>query len=160
MKLCKAALPAFYSGAALVVAGCGFSGSPADGLRFQPPPGWHSSKWVMGFMQFWSSPSEREVIMLFRSPKPLPAGDVFSNQQMQQRLKDVTVVRHNSTVICGNQPATYIQAQGSSSRGGDDTVEMITTAAQGTSYMAMYVRPMGSAPNPSAETALRQLCPK
>lgn len=141
--------------------GCSFSASPADDLRFQAPPGWRSSPGIMGFMQFWRSPTnDQEILMLFRSPKPLPAGDIFSNQQMQETLKDVVVTRRSRIEICGNQPATYIEARGTSSKGGDETVEMVMTTARNTSYFAMYVRPIASPPNEQAAAALKELCPK
>jgi hypothetical protein len=115
----------------------------------------------MGFMQFWRSPTnDQELLMLFRSPKPLPAGDIFSNSQMQQTLKDVVVTRRSRIEICGDQPATYIEARGSSAKGGDEYIEMVMTNARGTSYFAMYVRPITSRPNAQAASALRELCVK
>ncbi|MBV8655075.1 MAG: hypothetical protein JO160_03450, partial [Candidatus Eremiobacteraeota bacterium] len=57
---------------AVILAGCGLTSSPAEGLTFSPPAGWQSSPGIMGFMQFWRSPTNsEEVLMLFRSPKAL-----------------------------------------------------------------------------------------
>jgi hypothetical protein len=115
----------------------------------------------MGFMQFWRPPvDDGEVLMLVKSPKPLQAKEVFSNSQMQGTLKDVTIQELRTIQICGNQSATYLEAQGESSRQGRDQVEMVMTNTGGSTYMAMYVRPMGSAPNAAASAAVRQLCAK
>jgi hypothetical protein len=161
MKLRKICTAALVSIAAIIQAGCSFGSSPAEGLNFQAPPGWQSSPGIMGFMQFWRSPTnDQEILMLFRSPKPLPEGAIFSNSQMQETLKDVVVTRRSRIEICGNQPATYIEARGSSSKGGDENIEMVMTTARGTSYFAMYVWPIAFPANAQAAAALRELCLK
>lgn len=161
MKLRKICTAALVSITAIVQTGCSFGSSPADGLNFHAPPGWQSSPGIIGVMQFWRSPSnDQEVLMLFRSPKALPAGDIFSNSQMQGTLKDVVVTRRSTIEICGNQPATYIEARGSSAKGGDENLEMVMTTARGTSYFAMYVRPITLRANAQAAAALRELCLK
>lgn len=147
--------------AALAASGCALSASPADGLNFKAPAGWRSSPGIMGFMQFWRPPADdREVLMLFKSPKPLQPSDVFSNAQLHDTLKNVTIERRNSIEICGHQPATYVQALGSSDRHGDERVDMVMTNTAGSGYFAMYVRPLQTTPNPSAQAALRELCAK
>ena len=100
------------------------------------------------------------MLMLFRSPKQLQSSDVFSNAQLQDTLKQVTVVQRSSILICGNQPAQYLEARGSSARGEEDRVDMVMTNAAGSTYFAMYVRPITSITNPAAEAALRELCTK
>jgi hypothetical protein len=115
----------------------------------------------MGFMQFWRPPADdREVLMLFKSPRPIQSGDVFSNAQVHGALHDVAVERRRPILICGTQPATYIEARGHSARGGDERVEMVTTNVAGTSYFGLYVRPIEALPNPMAAAALREICPK
>jgi len=115
----------------------------------------------MGFLQFWRAPSDdREVLMLFKSPKALTANDVFSNISAQNAMKDVRIRQRRAIEICGNQPATYVQAQGSSAKGGDENVDMMMATVRGTSYIALYVRPVGAAPNARAQAALRDLCAK
>jgi hypothetical protein len=144
-----------------MVAGCSFGASPADGLAFRPPPGWRSSPGIMGFMQFWRPPSsDREVLMLFKSPRPIATKDFFNSEGVRDSLKNISEEERSQITICNNQPALYIKARGTSSRGGDESVEMIGTNAGGNSYFAMYVRPLGAAPNRFAETALRQVCTK
>src|SRR5580704_17965331 len=130
MRLGKSGIVALF---AFALGGCSMTASPADGLAFQAPSGWQSSPGIMGFMQFWRAPSDdREVLMLFKSPKALVAGDVFSSANMQGTLKNVTVQRRRATKICGDQPAVYLQARGSSAKGGDSTVDMVITTVHGT----------------------------
>jgi hypothetical protein len=143
--------------AALASSGCGFTSSPADNLTFKAPAGWQSSPGIMGFMQFWKAPSgNQEVLMLFKSPKPLQVHDVFNSANM----KDAKVETEKPISICGNQPAEFFKAQGMSSQGKDSNVEMVMTNAAGTTYLAMYIYPAGAAPNGDAAGALRELCSK
>ena len=158
MRLGKSGAIALF---AFALGGCSMTASPADGLAFQAPSGWQSSPGIMGFMQFWRAPSnDREVLMLIKSPKPLKADDVFSDARLKDTLKDVTVERRSSIEICDRQPATYVQARGSSSRGGDEFVDLVLTTLNGNSYLAMYVRPIATPTNPMAAAALRELCTK
>jgi hypothetical protein len=79
---------------------------------------------------------------------------------LQDTTQDVKLVRQETIKICGTQSAKYIQAQGSSSRGGPVDIETVATNIKGSSYFAVYVRPMAVAPDPAALAALRQVCPK
>jgi hypothetical protein len=98
--------------------------------------------------------------MLFKSPKELSPNEVFSNPRFQTTLKDATIERRSSILICGNQPARYVEARGYSSRGWEDRIEMVMSNVAGSTYFAMYVRPIASPPDPMAEAAVRELCPK
>ena len=98
--------------------------------------------------------------MLFKSPRPIGTQDFFNNKAVKDSLNDVSVEEQRTITICKSQPATYVRARGSSSRGGDESVEMIGTNAGGNSYFAMYVRPLGAAPNAAARAALREVCTK
>ena len=141
----------------LAASGCGFTSSPADNLTFKAPAGWQSSPGIMGFMQFWKAPSSnKEVLMLFKSPKPLDTHEVFNNAN----LRDAKVQTQKPITICGNQPAEFFKAQGTSSQGGDSNIEMVMTNAAGSTYLAMYVYPAGATPNGEAGAALRELCSK
>ena len=149
--------------AALAAGGCALSASPADGLRFQAPAGWRSSPGIMGFMQFWRPPADdREVLMLFKSPKPLQPNDVFSNAQLHDTLKNVTIERRQSIEICGHQPATYVRGarhrrrspRRRTRRHGDDEHRRQRAISPCTSVR------FEAAPNPSAQAALRELCAK
>jgi hypothetical protein len=146
---------------AFVLAGCGLSASPADGLSFHAPAGWRSSPGIMGFMQFWRPPvDDREVLMLIKSPRPLKSSDIFSDARMNDTLKGATVERRQEILICNRQPAMYFEARGTSSQGGDARVEAVMTNMSGGTYFAMYIRPIAAAPNPTAQASLRELCAK
>ncbi|MFY9665568.1 MAG: hypothetical protein WAL67_04385 [Candidatus Cybelea sp.] len=147
--------------AALSLAGCAFNSSPADGLQFKAPPDWRPSPGIMGFMQFWRPPGDdRQMLMLVKSPKAIAPSEVFSDARLNDTLKNATIEQRQAIQICGNQPATYLAARGTSARGGDDRVDLVMTNIAGTTYFAMYVRPPGAAPSPMAEAALRELCTK
>ena len=147
---------------ALALTACGLQASPADNLQFRPPPGWQSSPGILGFMQFWRPVTGNHVVlMLFKSPKPITPSEVFSdNDQMNGALKNATVERRQSITICGNQPATYFQARGTSSRGEPARAEMMMSTVAGATYFALYVRPLATTPDAAAEAALRELCAK
>lgn len=115
----------------------------------------------MGFMQFWRPPSsDREVLMLFKSPRQMAAKDFFNSPGVKDSLRDISVEERRQITICNGQQALYVRARGTSSHGGDESVEMIGTNTGGNSYFAMYVRPLGASPNAAAETALRAICSK
>lgn len=146
---------------ALLPAACGFSRSPAEGLNFQAPPGWKASAGILGFMQFWRAPGDdRAVLMLFRSPTHLDPNQMFSEDRMNREVQDADILQRRAIKICGSQPATYVEAEGSSSRGGRVRVDAVMSDVNGSSYFAMYVRPVAAAPDPQALGALRELCSK
>jgi len=114
---------------------------------------------MLGFMQFWRPPSgEREVLMLFKSPKALQASDVYSSANMQGAFRSVTVRRKQTIEICGNQPALFVQGTAISRNNTESNVDMVLSTVHGTSYFAMYVRPMEVPQNAQAEAALHELC--
>ncbi len=158
MRLVRAGVAVLF---AVAAAGCALSASPADGLIFHAPPGWHSSPGIMGFMQFWRPPNnDREVLVLFKSPRPLKESEIFSGPGVNDTMKNTTVERRQDIVICGHQPAVFIEARGQSSRGTDTRAEMVMSTVGTTTYFALYARPLGSPPNQPAQAALRELCPK
>jgi hypothetical protein len=112
-------------------------------------------------MQFWRPPSgTREVLMLLKSPKPLSSKDVYSDANMQGAFKSVTIQRKRAVEICGNQPAFSVQGFATSRNDTQSRVDMMMANVRGTSYLAMYVRPLDEPPNPMAMAALRELCAK
>lgn len=161
MSLFRSGVTLFCCLGALSPTGCGFSSSPADGLQFQAPPGWRPSPGIFGFMQFWRPPtSAREVLMLLKSPKPISPDDMYSSANMQGAFKNVTVQRKRPIEICGRQPATLVQGIAESRNDTESNVDMVLSNVEGTSYLAMYVRPVDEVPNPMAMAALRELCAK
>ncbi|MGC9992788.1 MAG: hypothetical protein ABSD52_10410 [Candidatus Cybelea sp.] len=146
---------------AVSVGGCALQASPADGLRFKAPDGWRPSPGILGFMQFWRPPTDdREMLMLFKSPRPMKTNEMFSNSNVQETMKDVTVLTQQTIKICGAQPAKYVQARGSSSERGPVDIETVATTIGGSSYFAVYVRPIAVRPSPAALASLREVCPK
>jgi hypothetical protein len=145
----------------LAQTGCGFQSSPAQGLNFTAPSDWKASPGVLGFMQFWRAPANNgEFLMLFHSPKKLSADDIFSSDRMKDTLQDASIVRRQPITICDKQPATYVEARGSSEKGRQDRVDLVLSDVAGASYIAMYVRPVDAPPNPLALASLRELCAK
>jgi hypothetical protein len=146
---------------AMLLSGCGLTSSPADGLTFTAPYGWQASPGIMGFMQFWKPPARSdEVLMLFRSPKQINPDEVLTSA----KLKDTRIESKQDIKICGNKPAVYFTGAGTSSSANNASTEaqmrMVMTNANGASYFAMYVYPIGTQPNGEALAALRELCPK
>jgi hypothetical protein len=141
---------------ALAMAGCGLTSSPADGLTFKPPAGWQASPGIMGFMQFWKSPSDdNEILMLFKSPKKLDESQVFTTAN----LRDEKMKSRQDINICGRQHAVYLQGT-ATGKGGNKDVRMVMSDANGTTYFSMYVYPAGAPANGEATSALRELCTK
>jgi hypothetical protein len=146
---------------AVTVGGCALQASPADGLRFEAPVGWRASPGILGYMQFWRPPSDdREVLMLFKSPRPMQTDQIFTDSNVQDTMKNVTVVAQRTIKICGAQPAKYVQARGTSSGGGPIDIETVATLIGGSSYFAVYLRPIAVRPSPLALAALREVCLK
>ena len=144
--------------AMLAATGCGFNSSPADNLTFKPPTGWQGSPGIMGFMQLWKAPNRNdEVLMLFKSPRPIQPSEV-SQQCGPEGHEGRENVQHIR--ICNNQPAELLTAQGTHGQGKDSIVDMVMSKAGGATYMAMYVYPVGGAPDGEATAALRELCTK
>jgi hypothetical protein len=147
--------------AAALLAGCGLTNSPADGLTFVAPSGWQASPGIMGFAQFWKPNSNSdEVLMLFRSPRQLDREQIFSSGKIQ----DAQIEQQHQITICGNQQALYLRGTAESSEDNHPSkphhIELTTTNANGATYFAMYVYPLNGHPNAQAESALRELCVK
>jgi hypothetical protein len=112
-------------------------------------------------MQFWRSRTDdREVVVLFKSPTRLDANQFFGNDRMHDTLQDARIVARRQIEICGGQAALYVQAEGTSAKGGRERVDAVTSNVGGSTYFAMYVRPLGALPNPAALAALHELCRK
>jgi hypothetical protein len=161
--MARLSVPALAVIAMLAAAGCAFHSSPADGLTFHAPTDWKPSPGILGYMQFWRSPTERnEVLMLFKSPVHLTSNDeFFANDQFHSQVKDTKILARQNIKICGNQPATYVRAEGESEASREQVeIDAVMTDVAGSSYFALYMRPFASAPNPEALAALREVCAK
>jgi hypothetical protein len=153
---------------AVVLAGCGLTSSPADGLTFTGPSGWSASPGMMGFMQFWSPKGSNsdEVLMLFRSPKQIDMSQPIDTKEIMAsgKVKNAKIEDEREITICGNQPAKYFRGYAESSTENSPSkphaLEMLMSNAGGNTYFAMYVYPQNGRPNAQAESALRELCVK
>jgi hypothetical protein len=139
--------------------------SPADGLKFQPPNGWHSSLAIMG-IQFWK-PADRsyEFLLLqkFKPDRRYSYVDLFTHESLKQRgisMEPTRVIKIRPIRICDNQDATYFQGTKQYAVSGRESAEATFSVVNDTTYMLLYVHPLSVGPNAEAETALRELCPK
>ncbi|MBV8148112.1 MAG: hypothetical protein JO092_03375 [Candidatus Eremiobacteraeota bacterium] len=150
---------------ALLLAGCGLTGSPGDGLTFTAPYGWQASVGSLGTSEYWQSPSRSdERLFLIRS-----AGEQadLSNPPVSIYLGDPNmpsgIESREKIEICGDQAAVYLIGKGFR-RSGSGEVESYTrvvySSVNGHTYLAGYAYPVTSVPNGEALAALRQLCVK
>jgi hypothetical protein len=143
-------------GALATTACSGLTKSPAEGLTFKAPADWTSSPGIMGMMQFWASPDKKQVLMLFKVPADFKTDQAFSSAD----VKDAHIEVQRDVKICGNVAAQYIKGIATSSRTNDDNnLEMIVAKGTDGTYMSMYIYPIGTKPDDTADAALYQLCP-
>jgi len=111
-----------------------------DDVAFQAPKGWVYSP-VPGGGEVWvKGGGSNESIMAQATDAPLP--------QRQPGWKDIT--------ICGNHPAVLmVQANNPG-----QIWEAVSATWGSERYMAVYVRPTETRPDPDAEAAIRTLCLK
>lgn len=118
---------------------------PLDGFTFTPPAGWTALP-PRDSSRLWTNPRNPGEEVLVTRP-----GDVSPGQDQSVSGKPVT--------ICGGHPATLKIKRGTAS-GRPAHLESITATWQNVRIMAAYVRPLATRANPSAEAALRSLCPR
>ncbi|MBC5815752.1 MAG: hypothetical protein GIW97_04340 [Candidatus Eremiobacteraeota bacterium] len=135
---------------ACILAACG---SPSDSIKFAAPKKFGEPKSMFGMMQIWTTPNEREVVMLMK----LPVAADPKHALQGSTFKDAQLKKQQSIKICGNQPASYISLLKPQQH---QQLDAIMTVAGGSTYMAMYGYPVGSKPDPQAESAIRNLCAK
>jgi hypothetical protein len=79
-------------------------------------------------------------------------------------VKDAKIESVEHVTICGSQPAELLTARGTAqsltTKPESSNLQMMMSDAGGATYMAMYVYPIGAAPNGEATAALRELCAK
>ncbi len=123
---------------AIVCAGC--RGASSGRVDFHAPPGWvHSADPTAG--DTWIKPdSSNQSIMAQTTGSQLPPH--------QPGWRAIT--------ICGNHPAMLLTQKH------DPGVlwEAVSTNWKSHRYMAVYSRPISTAPDPAAETAIRTICLK
>ena len=158
MRIWRYGIGAFALLGALATTACGgLTKSPAEGLTFTAPADWKATPGIMGMMQFWMSPDKKQALMLFRVPADFKTDQAFSSAD----VKDAHIESQRTIKLCGNMPAQYMKAIATSSRTGDDNnLEMtIAKGSDGNTLMAMYVYPIGTKPDATADAAIYQLCP-
>ncbi len=145
---------------AFALAGCG---SASDAVTFKPPADYASAAQIGPFMQVWRGPQRGALVLM-----ALPTKVDLDKAMTSSNIKDAQVLKQSSIQICGNQPAYYVSMIGngetfSASPGvtvEKRQVELIATDVSGKTYMAIYVRPIGSPADSAAEGSIRNVCPK
>ncbi|MEO9170109.1 MAG: hypothetical protein ABI282_09920 [Candidatus Baltobacteraceae bacterium] len=150
--------------AALTLAACG---SVSDSVDFHAPAGYVSKASLGSFMQVWQSSDGKSALMVMQLP-----GEVnFERAMNSADIKNATVKKREQITICGNQPALFAEVTGTSANvklSGDEVtakrersnIDFLVTHGHGNSYFAMYAWPLKDAPNPAAQSAIRDLCAK
>jgi hypothetical protein len=141
----------------VLLAGCGgLTKSPAEGLTFTAPPGWTGTPGILGMAQVWTPPGDsKSVLMLIKAP----AAAKLNESLESARVQDSSVKQQRTLTICTNQPARYLELTGKAN-GEDESIETVVTAVGDQHYVAMYMYPIASKPDPQAQAALRQICAK
>jgi hypothetical protein len=120
-------------------------------------------------MQLWKGPNETALMLM-----ALPTQVDLNKAVTSTDIKDAEVQKTSKVQICGDQPAIYVSMigtestsfTGSSAPSGTSATEekhqidLLATNARGKTYMAMYIRPVGTPADPAAEGAIHNVCPK
>jgi hypothetical protein len=144
---------------AAVLAGCG---SATDNVDFKVPDGYQSKVNMFG-MQVWTKGADNNdqtAIMLMKLPVKMDPKNFQMPDLNSAGLKNSKVTAEKTTTICGDQPAVIASMTGTSNANKDESVDMVVTGAGGATYMAMYMRPAGSAPDADAQHAINNVCAK
>jgi hypothetical protein len=145
--------------------GCG---SVTNDINFQAPgAGWTASPSILGRTQIWvksgtGGNAHNSIVVLVRgvgtgSTRQLLTGQTFGTNGQADVVKD------EQTTICSGQPAEHVMATGrytTAASSGRASLDVYLSTVKGERYLAMYVRPEDQPADPTAETAIRSLCPK
>jgi hypothetical protein len=118
---------------------------PLDGFTFKPPAGWTALPPHEG-SRLWTNPRNSGEEVLVTRPADTRPGEYQS-------------VSGKPVTICGGHAAT-LTAKVGTAFGQPAHLESITATWQNIRIMAAYIRPLSAHANPSAEAALRSLCPR
>lgn len=148
------------AGAVVTLAACG---SANDATTFQAPPGYTAAVSVGPLVKVWRGPkNHREGIVFMALPTEIEYSKIGDNTTVQ----DAQILKREDLKICGSQDAYYLSMIGetreaqSANPGEKELIDVVATHLNGKTYMAMYVRPKGTAGDPAAETAIKNVCPK
>lgn len=143
----------------LCIAALAACGSPGADTAFKAPTGWNSTPGIMGRFQMWMN--NNQIVMLIRGDKNTTFYDAQKSSPGSTSLSDV---KHSAIDLCGGkQKADYFTARGEGTNNGKrtvKTVEGVISDVGGSRYIAMYIRPLGTAADSQAEDALHSLCAK
>lgn len=144
-----------------VLAGCG---SATDSITFKPPANYTVAASVGPFMQMWKGP-QQSALMLMALPTKIDLAKAVSSSD----IKGAEIEKESTIAICGNQPAIYVsmigerEAFGSAAPSGaaqKRQIDFLATNVNDKTYMAMYIRPVGTPSDPAAEGAIHNICTK
>lgn len=133
----------------LTLAACG---NPGDHLSFKAPSNYQAPKNVFGMAQIWSTPDNKQALMLMKLPVKMDPKQAINSAG----VKNATVKSRQAIKICGNQPATHVVMQSTGKE--HSTMDMVLTSSGSASYMAMYSHAEGTPPDRASEDAIRSLC--
>ncbi|MGB6985957.1 MAG: hypothetical protein WBD74_08320 [Candidatus Aquilonibacter sp.] len=145
--------------AIVALAACG---SATDATSFQAPPGYTAAVSIGPFAKVWRAPKSHSGIVLTAIPAEIEFDKIADNTT----IKDAQIVKHGALKICGSQDAYYLSmigetAEGEKANPGEkQLIDVVATHLNGKTYMAMYIRPTGTAEDSAAETAIRGICEK
>ncbi len=136
---------------ASVLAACG---SPGASITFSAPAKFSDSKNILGMAQIWTTPNQKEMLMLMKLPVNADSRKTAFNSPV---MKNATIQRQVAIKICGNQPARSFEMLQTKKH---QHIDALITTTSGSTYMSMYGYPVGSKPDPQAESAIKNLCAK
>lgn len=137
-------------------------GSATDAVTFEAPAGYHAKASFGPFMQLWTG-APHTVLVLFS----LPVQTDLEKAMAQADFKDAHLQKKEQIKICGgSQDAVFAMLEGKTKVDADQgpsqpsEIEFLATNVRGKTFMAMYARPLHSPADPSAQAAIRNVCPK
>lgn len=144
-----------------VLAGCG---SVTNGLAFQAPTGWTGTPAMFGRLQMWVKSGKdkgtTQIVMLVKADAKNTKSDFTLIPSQYGNGKDMKMLSHGQTKLCGTQPAEQFVGEGTDKDGKKSRIEMVSTVVGSDRYVAMYMRPDVMPADPMAEGAIHSLCPE
>lgn len=143
---------------AALLAGC--FGGATDNLDFKVPPGFNSQFNMFG-SQMWTKgdKNDAQVLMLMKLPVKMETKDF--QMPANTATRDTKIESRQDIMICGNHPAVFVKASGTSTQNNKDVdLEMLMTGWGSNTYFAMYAYPATTQPDSSAEASLQTVCQK
>jgi len=144
-----------------VLAGCG---SVTNGLAFQAPTGWTGTPAMFGRLQMWvksgKDKGSTQIVMLVKADAKNTKSDFTLIPSQYGNGKDMKMLSHGDTKLCGTQPAEQFVGEGTDKDGKKSRIEMVSTVVGSDRYVAMYMRPAVMSADPMAESAIHSLCPE